>query len=291
VHHPAYFPGLFMKFGFAATSRCIAALILPALIILAAYGLLVEPYRLEVTHLRLDDVTRGKALTGLVVLHLSDLHIKNIGRREKKVLATIEGLQPDIIFLTGDYMRWKGDAEPALEFLSRLQPRIGSWAVMGEYEHSDSRQCCLFCHEPGSGQPTKRHAVRFLRNASEVVQLPRGAITVAGVDRLALERDSPDQRMTDAPDILLSHSPLLFDELSGERDVVLLAGDTHGGQVPLPSWIWNRLGYRKCVKYAQGLFQEDRKRMYVSRGIGTSQIPIRIGRRPELVVLHFEDGG
>ena len=67
----------------------------------------------------------------------------------------------------------------------------------------------------------------------------------------------------------------------------MLAGDTHGGQFALPSWLWNIIGYKKNAAYSQGLFEEGNKRMFVTRGIGTSHIPIRLFRRPEVVVLHF----
>jgi len=48
-------------------------------------------------------------------------------QREQKVLDILEKLQPDIIFLTGDYVAWDGDYEPALKFLSQLHAKIGVW--------------------------------------------------------------------------------------------------------------------------------------------------------------------
>jgi predicted MPP superfamily phosphohydrolase len=79
----------------------------------------------------------------------------------------------------------------------------------------------------------------------------------------------------------------MFDYLEADQDVIMLAGDTHGGQFPLPPWLWNLLGYEKNAKYNHGWFKDGKKRMYVTRGIGTSHWPIRILRRPEIVVIHF----
>jgi predicted MPP superfamily phosphohydrolase len=87
--------------------------------------------------------------------------------------------------------------------------------------------------------------------------------------------------------IILSHNPLVFDSLASNQNVLMLSGDTHGGQVPLPSWIWRVLGYEKNARYNQGLFIKGKKKMYVTRGIGTSHLPLRLFRPPELVVLHF----
>ncbi|HEX8947876.1 MAG TPA: hypothetical protein VF790_02870 [Dissulfurispiraceae bacterium] len=100
------------------------------------------------------------------MVQLSDLHIGDrLGMREREVLRILDRLQPDFIFLTGDYLTWKGDAKGALVFLSRLKAKNGVWGVMGDYDYSRSRQSCVFCHEEGSTGPTRKHKVHFLKNA------------------------------------------------------------------------------------------------------------------------------
>jgi predicted MPP superfamily phosphohydrolase len=89
------------------------------------------------------------------------------------------------------------------------------------------------------------------------------------------------------PVILLSHTPLVFDRIDSSREIFMLAGDTHGGQMPLPAYLWKFVGYEKCAKYLMGFYSMGNKKLYVSRGIGTSHIPFRLFCRPELVVLHF----
>jgi uncharacterized protein len=91
------------------------------------------------------------------------------------------------------------------------------------------------------------------------------------------------------PSIILSHSPLSFNLLDRNQNLFMVAGDTHGGQVPLPfpSWLLRLIDYEKSASYSQGYFKKGNAKMYVSRGIGTSHIPIRLFRKPEIVVLHF----
>lgn len=201
-------------------------------------------------------------------------------------------LDPDFIFLTGDYISWQADPEDALVFLSNLKAKSGIWAVMGDYDYSRSRKSCLFCHEGESGKPTPRHSVRFLRNAWEQLELPTGSFWIGGLDPggerpvAPVEPSRPTVRGM-GPGILLSHSPMEFDTVTDDEDVLMLAGDTHGGQIPLPAALWRFLGYDKNACYEQGLFEKDRKKMIVSRGIGTSHIPVRFLRPPEIIVLHF----
>ena len=123
------------------------------------------------------------------------------------------------------------------------------------------------------------------------VKFPEGHVWIKGIDEEAerpfLSREKFPPAGKNGPNIILCHNPLTFDDLDKNQDVLMLAGDTHGGQIPLPSWLWRILGYEKNARYNQGFFQEGRKKMYVSRGIGTSHLPIRMFRRPEVVVLHF----
>jgi uncharacterized protein len=262
-----------MKSTFYATLLIIAGIII--------YGFFIEPYSIEVHHLRMEETSLP--LKGLTIMQLSDLHIKGIGPREKEVLKIIKEIKPDIIFLTGDYVTWDGDYEQALDFLLQIKARIGVWAVMGDYDYSNTRKGCLFCHEPGTGAPTKRHNVRFLKNSSAVVPLPEGNLYLYGIDETA---DS-EMIIKETPAIVLSHHPLNFNKIKKDKDIFMLSGDTHGGQIPLTAWLWRIVGYDKNAEYNHGLFKEGKKAMYVSRGIGTSHVPFRFCKRPEIVVMDF----
>jgi predicted MPP superfamily phosphohydrolase len=259
---------------------------------LGCYGFFYEPDQVEVHRVSIRDTPLAKILEGETVVQLSDLHIAKIGRREKKVLRILGELRPDFIFLTGDYVSWKGDYQPALTFLSKLTARMGVWGILGDYDLSDSRKSCLFCHEPGSGQPTHRHRIRFLRDSFQSISLPKGSFSIGGTDIAEKDLHSfGDELRTRAgkePAIILSHNPMSFPLFDKKAGIVVLAGDTHGGQIPLPSWLWSLLGYEKCARFSQGVFENGRNKMFVTRGIGTSHVPIRILRRPEVVVLHFE---
>ena len=255
------------------------------------YGIWIEPYSLDVHHILIRDKELGRILKGKSAVQLTDLHTGHYGKREERLLQIIERLKPDMIFLTGDYVPWRSDLKPALTFLSKLHAPLGVWAVMGDYDYSEGfRESCLFCHEPKSGRPTKMHTVRFLKNAIERIDLPEGSLWIGGID---FEENGPpsDEQMrffsSRQPIILLSHTPLAFDRIDSSREILMLAGDTHGGQMPLTAYLWKLLDYEKCAKYLKGFYSVGNKILYVSRGIGTSHVPFRFLCRPELVVFHF----
>ncbi|MEY3637315.1 MAG: hypothetical protein RIR68_448 [Pseudomonadota bacterium] len=91
-----------------------------------------------------------------------------------------------------------------------------------------------------------------------------------------------------APIIMAQHSPGLFDEAPSPElgeIVYSLAGHTHGGQVA----VGKRALFtpRGSGQYVAGSYQTAWGDVYVSRGIGTSMMPLRIGARPEIVLLEL----
>lgn len=261
------------------------------IIALTVYSVWIEPNRVEVHRVVIKDSHLARVLAQCTVVQLSDLHMEEIGKRELAVLQILDELDPDIIFLTGDYVRWRGDNTAALDFFSKLHARIGVWGVMGDYDGSNSRKSCLFCHEEGSGKPTQGHAVRFLRDAVESMDLPGGTLWLGGLggpdrEKITMLKDVLSHSGATNP-IILSHSPLAYDFFEEDQDVLILAGDTHGGQIPMSSRLLDLIGYEKNALYSQGLFEKGRKKMFVSRGIGTSHFPVRFLRPPEIAVFHF----
>ncbi|MDF2694106.1 MAG: metallophosphoesterase, partial [Labilithrix sp.] len=88
-----------------------------------------------------------------------------------------------------------------------------------------------------------------------------------------------------ATKIALFHSPELFDGIAPSIDLAL-AGHTHGGQVriPLLGALWLPPG---SGRFVAGWYDapEGAARLYVSRGIGTSQLNVRLFCRPELAIV------
>ena len=249
-----------------------------------AYAWGVEPYAIEVTrrtlHAPLD--------RPLKIAHLTDLHTRGLGRRERKMLAILDSEKPDAIVITGDSVI-DGDLfgpRPGLPedpsyariapVLRSLHAPLGVWTVRGNWE--------VIRHMPGERAFYLRNGVRLLSN--EAAEL-RAGVWVAGLDdarpnvSLASEGIPPGAFV-----IGLFHSPANFDLVAGKWPLAL-AGHTHGGQVRIPMvkpfWLPRGSG-----RYVAGWYESLGSRLYVSRGIGTSTLPIRFLCRPELAILTIE---
>lgn len=249
-----------------------------------------ESYRVTVTRVDMRDSNLAPVLHGKTVVQLSDLHMHGLGYREEKVFTLLNALKPDLILLTGDYITWDGDVQMALSFLARLKPTLGAYGVMGDYDYSNSRRSCLFCHQENTSLPTQAHTVRMLQNETVRIKINNRDMWITGLDDSEGEENrirQLGQGDDTTPMIVLCHNPLIFDELDDHAGVLMLSGDTHGGQLYLPAFVWRLIGYEKNARYNRGVFHKGKNTLNVSKGVGTSHLPFRFFCPPEIVVYTF----
>jgi predicted MPP superfamily phosphohydrolase len=108
-------------------------------------------------------------------------------------------------------------------------------------------------------------------------------------DFTAGQPEIPAQKQPDSAvtTLLIQHSPGYFapqeNLISRYRPDLCFSGHTHGGQITLLGFpIWNPAG---SGPFSFGFYDTPLCRLYVSRGIGTSLLPIRFGARPEVAVF------
>ncbi len=231
-----------------------------------------KPYLLEIT--TQDVPMRGlpEALHGATFVHLSDFHggFANTEPVFEEVIARVQAAQPDLILLTGDYIddSQRKNNYPMQTVLSRLHAPLG---VFGSFGNHDHRRGIV-----GIRRMLEQSGVQVLNN--ENVCLESG-LWVAGVDDRGDGQPDLTRALEGIPDdvtaILLCHNPSLFDVL-GDRDVLMLSGHTHGGQIALPlltpklvCWL-----HLRCRQVA-GWYRKGRARIYVNRGLGVTGKPYR----------------
>ncbi len=258
----------------AAKSMRRTVLILAALTVLAVAvdGFFIEPYRIEVTHSTIE----AHVTAPLRIAHLTDLHTTGFGRRERKLLALLDVEKPDVIIITGDTLGRGEHYEPVRDLLSQLHAPLGVWFVLGNWEHKEPI--------PNEHAFYASAGIHLLVNEGAPI---RPDIWLAGLDDPASSDPNLDAASANAPRgayvIVAQHAPGYFDTIAG-RVPLVLAGHAHGGQVRFPPipvfWL-----PKECGRYIAGWYEVRGSRMYVSRGIGTSILPIRFLCRPELAII------
>ena len=278
--------------------KIVFAVILLSLVV-GLYGYFIEPRWVRCKSVTIRNSIMAETFKGLKIVHISDLHVgKSWPPAVVRALGIMRDIKPDMIFLTGDYVPWnrsRKDYDASIAFLSNLEAPLGVFGVLGDSDYFFSRKSCEFCHDESGFLPTTKHRVKFLPNEVVSVEQGRRSWFVAGVDEYydAGEKVSGviERLNTRLPTILLSHSSMIYHDIDPFMNVLVLSGDTHGGQIRLPGFIWKFFKRKEDPDHIYGLYREKRKSLYVTSGLGLSSFPFRLGRRPEIVIFEFEKEG
>ncbi len=243
----------------------------------AAHGFVYERHDLELTRTPFPIAGLPAALNGLRIGLLTDLHRSQTVSHEM-IAAAVRMLmaeRPDLIILGGDYVTW-GDrryVHPAADALAPLAAPNGVIAILGN--HDDDRDMPAALAAKGftvlrdartrlivRGEPMDFVGIRYwTRKVADIAHLLRGTVPHA---------------------ILLAHTPKRLTEARQLAIAAVISGHTHGGQIVLPGL--GAIAAREFPVVA-GLAQRDGTTIFVSRGVGTVYVPVRINCPPEVAVL------
>lgn len=234
---------------------------------------------------------------------LSDLHCRQFGEHNGKLLAAIDGMKPESVLIAGDMLTSaKNDGYLlAGELVGRLAERYPVYYVNGNHE------CRMKTHPEHYGERYRNYhrylterGVTFLENAS--VCLPEQRIRIHGVEIDESYYGKLHRRKMTAAylssllgqvsegeyHILIAHNPEYFPAYAQWGADLVLSGHVHGGIMRLP-WLGGVLSpsLRLFPKYDGGLYQEGKSRMVLGRGLGSHTIPIRIFNPGELIMVRL----
>jgi predicted MPP superfamily phosphohydrolase len=249
---------------------------------IAAGDMLVEPHRLETTFHKVP-LNASASSDRVRVVQISDLHLNHFGSHEAHISAVARNANPDIILITGDSLDHREDAPLLEQFMSTLDRDVPKLAILGNWE---------YWSEIDIGALSRlydRFNCRLLVNESATVDVGPGRIRFVGLDDLVGGRPAPQLAFADRSDvsaeIILAHCPehrqILRDHAS-----LMISGHTHGGQVT--AFGWAPFLPKGCGGYNRGWYPAGNSvkgPLYVSRGLGTSLIPFRMGSIPEVAVF------
>ncbi len=250
----------------------------------------VEPSLLSVTSTEIQSDTLPEAADGLRIAQFTDTHFGfdyDVERFERAV-EKMNSFDPHIVVFTGDlyeeYAKYPADDEGIVAALSAIRAPQGKYAVLGNHDYGRGAQ-------EESIRILEAGGFTVLRNES--VELSLLGITLTGIDDCFYGSGGSfdlDALPADTYNLALCHEPDLFAASDSSALDLLLSGHTHGGQVRLP-FLGELILPAQGRIYPMGHYDSGNAResqLFVSRGLGTSKMPIRFCCMPEVafVTLH-----
>jgi uncharacterized protein len=274
---------------------------------LGSYAFAIEPgFMLEHTPYVITPPQWPKDLS-LRIAVIADIHACQpwmSASRIKNICVAVNQLKPDMIVLLGDFNAGHGFvtgpvmADQWAESLAILDAPLGVYGILGNH---DWWHGALPTMRSDNAESVRRNlvyaGVKVLENDAIKIQHQHKSFWLVGLGDQMVHRlgrgqyEGRDdlngalrQVRDDAPVILLAHEPFIFSRVP-KRVALTLCGHTHGGQVVLPVLGTPFLGDR--FQYIYGHVEDNGRHMIISAGLGTSIVPVRFGRPPEIVSIHL----
>lgn len=243
----------------------------------ATYGIADERHRVGITEAALPVSGLPEALDGVRIALLTDVHHSHLVPADDvaRAVSLAQSTHADLIVLGGDYVTY-GDrdyVEPVAELLSPLSAPNGVFAILGNHDDDRDMPAAL-----------ARRKFVVLKDQRTRVEIRGEMIDLAGI-RFWTRRVTDIARvLKGAGDLvlLLAHDPRRLTEAAALDVPAVLSGHTHGGQVVMPGF---GAIARARFPILQGLGRRENTSIFVSRGIGTVYVPIRINCPPEVAVI------
>jgi uncharacterized protein len=262
----------------------------------AIYSSEIERHWIEIS--RRDVFLPGlhASFNGIRIAQISDIHLDEFTEPAflRGAVARINSLDPDMVFLTGDFV--------TLSPISKRLFKHAAWQcanILHELK-CPLRYACLGNHDLLVGKKKVTAALAangtiVLNNSYLPIERGGGRFWLAAVEDPLEGHPDPEaaipasiRNLPNEPVVLLCHGPDYADNLlaqpAGQSVSLMLSGHTHGGQICLPfagPLVLPRFGQ----KYIAGWFQFGKLQLHVNRGIGTVGLPLRLNCPPEISVI------
>ena len=225
---------------------------------------------------------------GFRITQVSDLHEKQFGPQNRRLLAAVEKTDPDIIVITGDLIDRNGTIEDILPAVKGLAAIAPTYYVTGNHEWSAG-------FVPELMELLPKLGITCLANDYLLLQRGEDAIALAGVhdpNGFADQKtpaelaDELHAALGDPFWILLAHRNSRYQEYGSLGADLILTGHSHGGLIRLP-FIGGLVSPRHTLfpDWTAGFYEDFETPMFVSRGLGNTKPSFRIFNRAHLPVI------
>lgn len=269
-----------------------------------------ERNQLVTTEYEIESGKLSPEFDGMCLVYLTDLHDKEFGEKNERLIRAVREAKPDMVLIGGDSMVARSESPSSvkrtLSFLKELSAGHTVYYSLGNHElRLKEREIHRQTYEEFL-TGIRQLGVKLLDDRSISLCGCRGSLTLTGLTmprsaypkfhKKPLKEGFIEQQVGIVPEkdfrILMAHTPLYREEYAAWGADVTLCGHYHGGTINLPV-VGGVMSpdYHLFPGICRGRYETEGKTMIVSGGLGTHSINIRFGNKPQIIVLKLRSSG
>lgn len=245
-------------------------------------GLNIKEYKIKYSNLSND-------FYGLKIAHITDIHYgRTINNKElKNLVEKINLTKPDLVFFTGDLIDkhtklTDKKKESISKILSEIDASIGKYYIQGNHDYKFKEYDSII-QSAGFIDLNNKFDLIYTKGSDNIL--------ISGLSTSLYGKATTQEKITSTMEyinttnnkpnysILIMHEPDEIDNIDTSKFNLVLAGHSHGGQVRLP-FVGAIFTPKKAKKYYDEYYKIKTTDLYISSGLGTSEINFRLFNRP-----------
>lgn len=247
-------------------------------------GLITKEYKIE------NEIISDN-FYGFKIVHISDIHYGRTTNKKdlEKIVKEINKLKPDMVVLTGDLIDKDTELNDELkkdiiDTLSLINVSVDKYAIAGNHDLYFAEWESIIS---GSGFKNISDNYELIYSDGNIPLLIVGISSNLSSDTNINEKYNKildytnNEEINNLYKILLIHEPDYINDIDYSNFNLILAGHSHNGQIKLP-FIGGIILPEGAKKYYQEYYKLNDTDLYISSGIGTSNISFRLFNRPSI---------
>jgi predicted MPP superfamily phosphohydrolase len=267
--------------------RTVSGVVAGTPVLAGGFGAFVERSRILARPVDLKIAGLPRDLDGLRLAQLTDIHLGPfLAERElERSVEIANDFKPHLALVTGDLISDPGDPlDACLARLARLRASDGVYGCLGNHEG--------YARVEGyTARQARQLGIEFLRSQHRSLRVGAASLNLAGVDYQKMGgpylEDSAGLVEAGSFNVLLSHNPDVFPDAAAQGYDLVISGHTHGGQINFEIFDRSVNVSKFYTPFVYGQYRQGNSLLYVSRGIGTVAIPVRLGAPPEVNLIRL----
>lgn len=253
------------------------------------YSRFISTKGLDLKEYKIVNTNLPDSFYGFKIIHITDIHYgRTIDKKDlENLVKEINKSKPDIVVLTGDLIdkdtkQTEKIKQELIDSLSKINSNIGKYAIKGNHDYNFDDWNYII---ENAGFKDLNDTYEIIYNKSyepiSIIGIStnlKGNLTINDKTN-KIEEELNTLEVKPSYSILLIHEPDYINQINIDNYNLILAGHSHGGQIRLP-FIGAIIKPTKAEKYYNEYYKINNTDLYISYGIGTSNLSFRLFNKP-----------